>query len=260
MAKGQVQAVVGYVRVSTEEQASSGVSLDAQKAAIHAYCEMRRLNVAEIVVDAGVSAGKPLASREGGRRVLDLVRGGGVVAVVAYKLDRVFRDCADCLGVVRDWDHRQVALHLVDLGGQTIDTSSAMGRFFLTVMAGAAELERNLIGERTKAALGFLRASGVLLGPPALGWTRTRERDAEGRLSVVEIDDERETVARILELRAQRLSLRGIVEQLTLEGRQTKRSGRWAPSTVLRVLRRHIPVDATPAVAGAHREAPASSS
>jgi len=239
MSQRQQQRVIGYVRVSTEEQASSGVSLDAQEAAIRAYCIMRRLDLAEVVVDAGVSAGKPLASREGGRRVLDLVRGGGVVAVVAYKLDRVFRDCADCLGVVRDWDNRGVALHLVDLGGQTIDTSTAMGRFFLTVMAGAAELERNLVGERTKAALAYLRANGVRLGPPALGWARSEQRDAEGRLAVVEIDDERETVMRILELRSQRLSLRGIVGVLTTEGRATKRGGQWAPITVQRVLRRH---------------------
>lgn len=239
MAIGQRQAVVGYVRVSTEEQASSGVSLDAQEAAIRAYCIMRNLELLEIVVDAGVSAGKPLASREGGRRVLDRVRSGGVVAVIAYKLDRVFRDCADCLGVVREWDEREVALHLVDLGGQTIDTGTAMGRFFLTVMAGAAELERNLIGERTKAALTYLKANGVRLGPPALGWSRTAERDADGRLGVIEIEEERDTVARILGLRSQRLSLRCIAVQLTLEGRATKRGGRWQPVTVQRVLRRH---------------------
>src|SRR5262245_39614025 len=137
---------IGYTRVSTDEQVTSGVSLDAQEAAIRAYCAMRGLDLAEMIVDAGVSAGQPLSSREGGERVGDV----GIAAVVAYKLDRVFRDCADCLAVVRDWDERDVALHLVDLGGQTIDTGTAMGRFFLTVMAGAAELERNLIGERTK--------------------------------------------------------------------------------------------------------------
>lgn len=238
MANGQVR-VIGYVRVSTEEQATSGVSLDAQEAAIRAYCAMRGLELVDMIVDAGVSAGKPLASRDGGRRVLKRVRDGGIVAVVSYKLDRVFRDCADCLAVVREWDERKVALHLVDLGGQTIDTGTAMGRFFLTVMAGAAELERNLIGERTKAALAHLkRQKGVQLGPPALGWTRTDQRNRDGRLIVAELAEEVATVNRIIELRAQRLSLRAIATALTHEGRATKRGGAWRAVTVLAVLRR----------------------
>jgi DNA invertase Pin-like site-specific DNA recombinase len=231
-------SVVGYARVSTDEQALSGVSLDAQQAAIRAYCAMRNLEATEIVVDAGVSAGKPLASREGGRRVLDLVRSGTVVAVVAYKLDRVFRDCADCLGVVREWDHRGVALHLVDLGGQTIDTGTAMGRFFLTVMAGAAELERNLVGERTKAALAHLRATGVRLGRDALGWERTDASDAHGRLVVADLVDETDTVQQIVALSAEGMPLRAIAARLEAEGRRTKRGGRWYASTVQAVLRR----------------------
>lgn len=238
MASGQRVRVIGYVRVSTEEQASSGVSLEAQEAGVRAYCAMRGLELVEVIVDAGVSAGKPLATRDGGHRMLARVRDGGMAAVVAYKLDRVFRDCADCLAVVRDWDDRGVALHLVDLGGQTIDTGTAMGRFFLTVMAGAAELERNLVGERTRTALGHLRGRGVRLGAPALGWTRAEERDADGRLVVHEIEEEIATVNRIVELRAEQLSLRAIAEVLTSEGRATKRGGTWRPVTVHRVLRR----------------------
>ena len=57
-----------------------------------------------------------------------------------------------------------IALHLVDLGGQTLDTSSAMGRFFLTVMAGAAELERNLIRERTSEAMSYVKSQGLKTG------------------------------------------------------------------------------------------------
>lgn len=234
--------IVGYVRVSTDEQASTGVSLDAQTAAIQAYCAMRRLEVSEIVVDAGVSAGKPLASRDGGRRVLDLVRSGNVGAVVAFKLDRVFRDCADCLAVVRDWDRRGISLHLVDLGGQTVDTGTAMGRFFLTVMAGAAELERNLVGERTKAALAHLKANGVRLGRDALGWQRTDASDERGRRILTDLADETVTVHRIVALHRDGLTLRAIAERLAREGHRTKRGGRWHASTVRAVLRRH-PID-----------------
>jgi len=138
---------VAYVRVSTEEQATEGISLEAQNHRVRAYCELRGLELVDIITDAGVSAGKPLARRDGGARLLHLIRRGEAVAVVAFKLDRLFRNCADCLTVTATWDRSGVALHLIDLGGQAVDTSTAMGRFFLTVMAGAAEMERGLVAE-----------------------------------------------------------------------------------------------------------------
>ena len=99
-----VRPAIAYVRVSTEEQAREGVSLDAQARAVRSYCEMRRLPLAEVVIDAGVSAGKPLAKRDGGAAILTAVKRREVGAVIAFKLDRLFRDCADCLSVVGDWD------------------------------------------------------------------------------------------------------------------------------------------------------------
>lgn len=230
--------VAGYARVSSAEQANSGVSLDAQQAAITAYCTMRGLELVEMVLDPGVSAGKPLASRDGGKRVLSRISKAEVTGVVAFKLDRVFRDCADCLAVVRDWDQRGVSLHLIDMGGQTVDSGSAMGRFFLTVMAGAAELERNLVGERTKAALGHLRSKGVRLGRDALGWKRSTTRDASDRLTIVEDLAEADTVARIIALRGEGHALRAIANSLASEGHRTKRGGKWYASTVRAVLQR----------------------
>lgn len=231
-------SAVIYCRVSTTEQADEGVSLEAQESALRAYCSMRGLDVVEVVIDAGVSAGKPLATRHGGLRVLEMVDAGTVGAVVAYKLDRLFRDCADCLTVTSGWDRLGVALHLVDLGGQAIDTSTAMGRFFLTVMAGAAEMERNLVSERTASALQHLKSKGVQLGGEALGWTRGDETDEDGRRIVREVDAEIETVERITDLRAAGYTLRAIADTLTAEGRPTKRGGKWYPATVRNIIRR----------------------
>jgi DNA invertase Pin-like site-specific DNA recombinase len=149
-----------YLRVSTQEQATEGISLAAQDAKLRAYCTLRGLDIVRVIVEGGMSGGKPLADRDGGQELLTLVRRREVAHVVSYKLDRLFRDCAGCLTVTAAWDKHGVSLHLVDLGGQTLDTSTAMGRFFLTVMAGAAELERNLIGERTKEAMAYKRTKG----------------------------------------------------------------------------------------------------
>jgi site-specific DNA recombinase len=152
------QSAVLYLRVSTQEQANEGISLQAQEAKLRAYCAMRGLAIIGVIRDPGVSGAKPLHTRPGGQQIPAMIKRGTVAHVVAYKLDRLFRDCADCLTVTKEWDKRNVALHLVDLGGQTLDTSSAMGRFFLTVMAGAAELEKNLIGERTVEAMDYKKS------------------------------------------------------------------------------------------------------
>jgi len=166
---------IGYARVSTEEQVAEGVSLEAQAERIRAYCQLNGLELTGIVTEEGVSAGKPLAEREGGQELLQALQSDGIRHVVALKLDRLFRDAIDCLTVVRDWDRAGIALHLIDQGGQAVNTQSAMGRFFLTIMAGVAEMERNLIGERTKIALQHKRRNGKVYGPEPFGYRREGE-------------------------------------------------------------------------------------
>lgn len=224
-----------YVRVSTAEQARSGLSLDAQVEKARAYCAFKGFTVVEVVEDAGVSGGIALARRPGGARVRELVETGAVDAVIACKLDRLFRDAADCLAETKAWDSGGIGLHLLDLG---IDTTSAVGRAFLTVAAGFAELEKNLIGERTVAALGQLRAQGVRLGAAPFGARRTQDTDEAGRLTWEAAQDEADAVRTMLDLRAQGLTLRGIVAELDRLGVATQRGGRWTPMTVKRILDR----------------------
>jgi site-specific DNA recombinase len=224
-------AVVLYIRVSTEEQARGGVSLDAQEATLRAYCTMRGLEVAELVVDAGVSAGAPLSTRAGGARVLDLARRGHVAGVVATKLDRLFRDCGDCLAVTREWDGAQIALHLVDLGGQSIDTSSAMGRFFLTVMAGAAELERGMVAERTVAAMAHVKAQGRRVGAVPYGSSLA----PDGR-TLVDDEVEQAVIREARELRAAGLSLRGVAAELARRGFCARGGSAFQPMQVQRLV------------------------
>src|SRR5689334_18214890 len=92
-----VDKTLGYVRVSTTEQAREGVSLDAQEERIHAYCQMSNLNLLNIVREDGISAAKALASRPGGREIVAAVTGKRIQHIVALKLDRLFRDAVDAL-------------------------------------------------------------------------------------------------------------------------------------------------------------------
>jgi DNA invertase Pin-like site-specific DNA recombinase len=98
-----------YVRVSSEEQADSGLGLEAQRQRIAAYCTIKGLNLAEEFEDPGISAGKPLASRPAGSKLLAAARKGKAVVVVA-KLDRLFRSVADAANVIDDFDKRGIQL------------------------------------------------------------------------------------------------------------------------------------------------------
>ena len=213
-------AAICYVRVSTDEQATTGHSLEAQEAACRAYCALRGFTVAAVIVDAGVSGGTPLAARPGGSQALaELARKAGPRHVVCVKLDRAFRSAADCLQVTAEWDKRGVCLHLTDLGGQAVDTSSAMGRFMLTVLAGAAELEKNLIGERTSSALQHMKAQGLYTG----GRVRYGYAVAADGVTLTECPDEQATIAAARALSARGLTLRAISAELAGRGMVTRK-------------------------------------
>ena len=222
---------VAYLRVSTEEQALEGVSLDAQEARVRAYCAMRGLDLVDLVVDAGVSGSIPLADRPGGAHLVDLVRSRKVDNVVGLKLDRLFRNCADCLTVTEGWDKRDVALHLTDLGGQAVDTRSAMGRFFLTVMAGAAELERNQIGERTAMAMQHKASQGELVGAVPYG-----SRLAADGTHLEDEPTEQAVLAEARRLRAAGLSLRVVAAELDRAGMHARNGKAFASEQVRRMV------------------------
>ena len=226
---------IGYVRVSTTEQAVEGVSLDAQQARLTAYCSFKGLDLVELIVDSGVSASRPLAKRPGGRRLVDLVMAGEVDAVVSCKLDRLFRDAADCLAVTRTWDDADVGLHLLDLG---VDTTTPMGRAFLTMAVAFAELERNLVAERTRDGLAQVKAEGGVLGGEAYGWVRRDAQDEHGRLVCAHVEAELAVIERIVELRRQGATYRAIADALTVDGVPTKRGGSWYPATVRNIALR----------------------
>lgn len=220
--------VVGYVRVSTREQAVSGLSIAAQERRIEQYCEYKSLDLIKIVKDENVSAATALAERAGGSELLSLVDSLNC-GVVAIKLDRLFRDAHDCLGVTKAWDEQNVPLHLMDLG---VDTNTAMGRAFLSNAATYAELEKNLIAERTREALKQIKIDGGDLGAPKFGWKYSEERDPNGRRKQVPIHDELRTVNECVTLRGLGFTYQQIADKLNAEGIPSKRGGKWYPSNV----------------------------
>jgi len=144
-----VEKAVCYLRVSSQEEDTEGVSLDAQEEHLASYCKLEGLEIIETITEQGISGAKPLAHRPGGKRLLQLLSQKKAEHVVALRLDRLFRDAEDALHHARAWDKAGIALHLVDVGGQSINTSTAAGKVFLSMMAGFAELEQNIAEKKT---------------------------------------------------------------------------------------------------------------
>jgi site-specific DNA recombinase len=221
---------ISYCRVSTEEQAQEGVSLAAQEARVRAYCAAVGLSLVESIRDEEVSAAKPLATRPGGAALLRALARRRARHVVVVTLDRAFRSTIDCLSTVQSWDRAGVSLHLVDHGGQSIATATAVGRMFLTMLAGFAEMEKRLIGERTAAAMRHQRAQGRAYARTPHGFDRAGEVLRPNAA-------EQAVLAQVRRWHAAGRSLHGIARELTRQWVPTNRGGRWYAGTVRYLLR-----------------------
>jgi DNA invertase Pin-like site-specific DNA recombinase len=149
---------------------------------------------------------------------------------VALKLDRLFRNAGDALATVEEWHEAGIHLHLVDMGGMTLNSASSMGKMFLTMLAGFAEFERNVISERTSAALRHKKAHGEVYGRGVYGFDAV-----DGKL--VPNTQEQAVLKRIKALRAAAVSFHGIADTLNADGVPSKTGGQWHGFTVQKMLR-----------------------
>lgn len=220
--------VIGYVRVSTDEQASQGVSIAAQTEKVRGYCSLYDLELVELVDDPGASA-KTLA-RPGLERALAQLRRGEADGIVVAKLDRLTRSVVDMAALVTDYFGERAGKSLFSVA-DAIDTRTAAGRMVLNILASVSQWERETIGERTRDALRHKRTVGEVYGPTPLGYSVV-----DGRL--VEVAAEMRAVAEVRRLAQTGASVRAICAALDAGGYRTKRGGPWRPSSVQSILRR----------------------
>ena len=225
------------MRVSSKKQAEEGVSIPAQVEKCVAYAVFRELGLADedIFIDDGVSAATHLWSRPAGRRMREAIYEQRVGHIIVLKMDRLFRDVQDCLSTVDELAGIGVDIHILDQNGGTLDTSTSMGRFFLTIIASLAELERGQISERTKIAMKYLKDNARVFTGPVFGWDRV---DAENLrpnwLEQDKIDYMRHR------LYVQNWSGNKIAKHMNDMGIKGKMDGTWSSSSVLRTCRYHF--------------------
>ena len=213
MYMGNHATVITYSRVSTSEQADSGLGLAAQDKAIDNALAARGWTAGAALTDEGVSGSIAPEKRPQLAKALQMLANGEADTLVVAKLDRATRSVADLCHLLDLSDRQGWDFIALDLG---IDTSTPMGRAMAQMAGVFSELERKMIGQRTSDALQALKANGQRLGRP------------------VSLEDE--TRSRIAAERAEGKSLRAIAEGLTADGIATARGGKWHASTVKAVL------------------------
>ncbi|MDV2476625.1 hypothetical protein F8M49_17225 [Rhodococcus zopfii] len=203
--------MIGYGRVSTGRQE---VSLDVQRAAVESEAARRGWDDLMWLEDKGISGAT--VNRASLRAALALLEAGQAEALVCTKVDRLSRTVADFADLLSTAQRQGWNLIVLDLG---IDLATPMGRAMAQVAAVFAELERSMIGQRTREALAVKRSQGIRLGRPA-----TTPSDV---------------IARVLRERASGATLQAIADGLNADDVPTAQGGAsWKPGTIAALLRR----------------------
>lgn len=219
-----------YTRVSTQEQANEGISLDNQLEKIKAYCFARSWQVIDVIIDDGYS-GKNL-NRPGMQKIISMAKVKGFDVVVTYKLDRLTRSVKDLGYLIEDVFNKQdIAFTSVT---DNFDTSTANGKLILNILGSVAQWERDIIAERTKDVLNFKKDNKKVYNHCPLGFLV----DNEGNL--IEDTKEQKTITYINQLRKDGLSLSKIANRLNNENIPTKKGGNWYKSTIKNILENSI--------------------
>ena len=202
---------IGYIRVSTQEQAQSGLGLEAQAVAIREEATRRGWDL-EIIADEGESGSK--IDRPGLLIAKDALARGEAQALIVAKQDRLMRSSLGWAQIVSQSQDQKWSLICLDIN---LDTASPMGECMGSILAAVAQFELESIRKRTKDALAVKKSQGYRLGRPATMPEETR--------------------ARINALRNSGVTLQGVADTLNTEGIPTARGGsKWYASTVQKAI------------------------
>jgi len=231
--------LVGYIRVSTEEQARDGLSLDAQRERLDAFAAAHRAALVSIESDNGLSGSILPERRPALARALAIVRRGDADGIVVVKLDRLSRSTRHVLDLL-DAAHK-AGWRIVSVE-EHLDTRTAVGEFTTTILAGLAQMERKLIGERTREAMrqiareGRNRSGRIPFGYRTKANPDKTQAVAGDRTPLVKHSAEQQLLRRMLQLRRRGLGARRIARTLNNRGHNPRTGRPWTPSAIQKLL------------------------
>jgi len=219
-----------YIRVSTDEQAENGYSMQLQRERIAAQIIAKGWELFRMYEDGGQSGGK--IDRPALSRMLEDIEAGSIQAVVIYKLDRLSRKQRDTMYLIEDVFLRH-GVELVSIS-ESLDTSSPTGRAMIGMLSVFAQLERDTITERLSSGRKQkAKSGGYAGGNTAIGYAAAR-----GSKTLVADDTKADAVRLVFQLHAQGLKLQQIADVLNAQGHTTKQGNVFRPTQIMRILRR----------------------
>ncbi len=220
---------IGYIRVSTTRQADNGVSLDAQKAKIRAYCQLKGMALVDIICDAGISGTK--INRKGYQKIIALCKAKKVDAVAVYSLSRFTRSTKELMDFVETYIiKKSVELHSLS---ENLDTSTPMGRAMLKIIGVINELECEQAGQRTREALQYKKKKGQKTG----GYVPFGYQLASDGKTLIKNPQEQAIIREVKKLNQKGYSNNIIAQILNEKGYPTKLKKIWTHAQVGRIIK-----------------------
>ena len=229
---GRVRAL-GYVRVSTSDQAERGQGLNIQRRGIREYCRAHRLLLLEILGDEGISGVSGLQGRPGLAEALSRIENHEATVLVLYRLDRLARDLLLQETVVERL--RLGGGSVISVSEPDVDSNDPTRILIRQVLGALAQYEKTLLkarmaaGRRLKAERG-----GFTGGIPRFGYSAVRHE-------YVPLASEQKIVVRIQVQRAEGTTFQAIADALNADGLHAKLGGRWHRGGIMRVVRQNAP-------------------
>lgn len=198
------EKVAIYVRVSTEEQAKEGLSIDAQIDRCKAFCKARGWTIYQIYTDAGHSAGS--TNRPALKNLLQDIKDKKVNILLVYKIDRFSRKLKDLISILEDLKSKGVNFTSVT---EQIDTTTAMGEAFFQIIGVFAQLERGMVKERVELAFSKKIDMGEVLNRAPLGYAYQNRK-------LVIVPEEAAKIKEIFEMASLGISYKEICEKFSI--------------------------------------------
>ncbi|MDU2239745.1 MAG: recombinase family protein [Paenibacillus sp.] len=224
-----------YARVSTEEQAEFGYSIDAQLDTLRAYCNLHQKVIVGEYVDRGVS-GKSIEGRYELQKLLRDAKQGLFDEVLVWKINRISRRTIDLLKIVEELGQQRITFRSFS---ENFETETAMGKFALQMLGAVGELERNTIVDNVRMGMKQRARSGQWNGGKVLGYrssqaVRGQRHRKDSTLEIV--PEEAAIVRKIFELYASGKGLKAIANQINREGHTTKRGNAFSTDSIKQII------------------------
>lgn len=214
-----------YARVSTEEQATEGFSINAQIEEIETYAQKNNMEIVARYVDEGVS-GKNISGRPEMKRLLKDIESKDFTTVIVYKIDRISRKSKDALEIAERCE--QANISLISLK-ENFDIATPMGKMIFQIMSNFSEFERNSIVDRAKMGMLQRAKQGLYNGGRVFGYESVNKE-------LVVNEEEAHVIRLIFDYAEQDMGYKAIVSRINTMGYKTKRGAHFSINTIKTIL------------------------